>query len=79
MFDLEEITEKTLRGGQVTRAEALALYRQPLDELCRAANRIRMCFCADRFDICTIINGKSGKLFRELQILRPGALLRLRT
>lgn len=60
MFDMEAITEKTMGGGQVTREEALALYRQPLDELCRAANRIRMCFCADRFDICTIINGKSG-------------------
>jgi len=60
MFDMEEITEKILGGGQVTREEALALYRQPIDELCRAANRIRMYFCADRFDICTIINGKSG-------------------
>lgn len=60
MVAMEEITEKILGGGQVTKEEALALYRQPLDELCRAANRIRIHFCADRFDICTIINGKSG-------------------
>lgn len=60
MFHAEELIEKTLSGGQVTKQEALALYSQPLDELCSAANKIRIYFCANQFDICTIINGKSG-------------------
>ena len=60
MFDIEETIENTLSGRQVTKEEAMALYNQPLDELCSAANRIRMHFCANQFDICTIINGKSG-------------------
>lgn len=33
----------------------------PLDNLCKAANEIREYFCGNEFDICTIINGKSGR------------------
>ncbi len=60
MFDIEEALDKVSCSRQVTKEEALALYSQPLDELCSAANKIRIHFCADQFDICTIINGKSG-------------------
>ncbi|MDE6938677.1 MAG: biotin synthase BioB, partial [Lachnospiraceae bacterium] len=37
------------------------LYEEPLEEVCTAADEIRRYFCEDRFDLCTIINGKSGK------------------
>lgn len=52
---------KVMEGKELTKSEALALYDAPFEELCRAADEIRKHFCADRFDICTIINGKSGK------------------
>ena len=42
-------------------AEALQLYGEPLEELCLAADEIRYQFCGNRFDLCTIINGKSGR------------------
>lgn len=58
---LHSLTEKVLKGGQITREEALCLYDQPLDELCRQADKIRRHFCSSRFDLCTIINGKSGR------------------
>ncbi|MCD8181114.1 MAG: biotin synthase BioB [Firmicutes bacterium] len=61
MTNLQILTEKTLTGEPVTRAEALGLYGEPLDELCKSADKIRWHFCSDRFDICTIINGKSGR------------------
>lgn len=61
MKQLQELTEKVLSGGQVTKEEALFLYEQPLEELCESADRIRRQFCSNRFDICTIINGKSGR------------------
>jgi len=73
MFDMEKITEKTLGGGQVTRDEAIMLYRQPLDELCSAANKIRIHFCDDRFDICTIINGKSGSCSEDCKFCAQSA------
>ena len=39
----------------------IALSREPLEELCQAANAIREHFCGNVFDLCTIINGRSGK------------------
>lgn len=50
-----------MSGHTVSREEAISLISEPLDELCRAANEIRQRFCGDTFDMCTIINGKSGK------------------
>lgn len=61
MINLKELTEEILQGREISRSEALALYTLPLEELCRYADHIRRHFCADYFDLCTIINGKSGK------------------
>ena len=58
---IERMKEKVLDGEQITKEEALALYEAPLEELGRAADEIRKHFCGDAFDICTIINGKSGR------------------
>lgn len=61
MTELERLTKKVLEGGQVTGEEAMDLYDQPLEELCECADEIRRHFCGNQFDICTIINGKSGR------------------
>lgn len=60
MSVLDKFTEAVLHGAGITQEEALLLYEQPLQELCEHADRIRRHFCGDRFDLCTIINGKSG-------------------
>lgn len=60
MMNLQLLTDKTLSGEQISKAEAMFLYKQPLDELCESADKIRRQFCSNQFDICTIINGKSG-------------------
>lgn len=57
----EQLKENIYKGKAVTREEALLLYGQPLEELCRAADEIRNHYCENKFDICTIINGKSGR------------------
>lgn len=36
------------------------MYGQPLTELCEDADKIRRHFCGSQFDLCTIINAKSG-------------------
>lgn len=61
MEKITELMEQVLQGKQITREEALDLYGQPLPSLCESADRIRKEFCGNRFDICTIINGKSGR------------------
>lgn len=50
-----------MQGKQITLEEAVWLYQQPLEKLYRKADEIRAHFCSNRFDICTIINGKSGR------------------
>lgn len=57
----EQLKEKVLKGYLVTKEEAVRLYEEPLEEVCRGADEIRRFFCGDKFDICTIINGKSGR------------------
>ena len=44
----------------ITRRQALELFESPLKELLSAADDIRRRFCGDGFDLCTIINAKSG-------------------
>ena len=61
MTRLEEIKSKIYAGEYISKAEALEISEAPLQELCAAANDIREHFCGNVFDICTIINGKSGK------------------
>ena len=61
MVYVETLGNKILEGEMITKQEAIELYEQPLQELCQKANEIRKQFCSNRFDICTIINGKSGR------------------
>ncbi len=37
--------ERVKNGNPINREEALLLYKQPLEELCEAANAIRRHFC----------------------------------
>lgn len=59
-MNLKELTNEVINGKQITKEKALFLYAQPLSELCENADKIRRYFCSNRFDICTIINAKSG-------------------
>lgn len=59
-MDLHTLEQKVLQGEAITREEALWLYHQPLEELCAAADRLRQQFRGNTFDLCTIINAKSG-------------------
>lgn len=65
----EDIAKKTIQqykqiilsGGILDKHAALELAEFPLEVLCQAANEIRQIFCGNQFDLCTIINGKSGR------------------
>lgn len=56
-----KIKKKILNNEDISRQEALLLYEAPLAKLCTAADEIRQYFCGNTFDLCTIINAKSGK------------------
>ncbi len=61
MSFVDEMKQRVLSGKDISGKEALMLYDEPLQELYRAADEIRRRFCGNGFDLCTIINGKSGR------------------
>lgn len=61
MIDVETLGNEILEGKLITGQEAMELYNQPLEKLCQKADELRRQFCSNGFDICAIINGKSGR------------------
>ncbi|MFI3214057.1 MAG: biotin synthase BioB [Eubacteriales bacterium] len=61
MVNVLQLRAKIIEGYQIAKEETMELVDAPLEELCQAADEIRSFFCSDKFDICTIINGKSGR------------------
>lgn len=55
------LKEKVINGHSLTKEEAMHLSSAELSALCEAADQIRRHFCGNAFDMCSIINGKSGR------------------
>lgn len=70
---VEQLKNKVLGGGEVTREEALGLMDAPLESLSQAADQLREHFCGDRFDLCTIVNGKCGKCSEDCKYCAQSA------
>lgn len=58
---ITELVQKIYNNELITKEEAMGLLEVNLDELTKAADDIRAHFCGNEFDMCTIINAKSGK------------------
>lgn len=61
MINISKLKEIVLNGDLIRKDEAIELYYLNADELYSAADEIRKKFNGDRIDLCSIINGKSGK------------------
>lgn len=72
-MDVRALGAEVLEGKMISAREALWLYQQPLEELCGTADEIREHFCSNRFDLCTIINGKSGKCSEDCRFCAQSA------
>lgn len=58
---LYEMTNKIKNGYLINRKEAIKLLDYDFESLGKFANEIREYFLQNEFDICSIVNGKSGK------------------
>ena len=58
---VDKYKQKIIDGYELNRQDAIILANEPLNELTYGADEIRKHFCGNRFDMCTIINGKCGK------------------
>ena len=59
---IQKLKDRVLSGQELTGEEALSLAESaPLAPLCAAADEIRSHFCGNRFELCSIVNGKCGR------------------
>ena len=61
-MDITTLAEEIMKGRRISRQDDLDLFLTcDLKELCEGADRIRACFVGDKVDLCSIINGRSGR------------------
>ena len=57
-----ELAQEIVDGRRITREDDLSFFLNcDLKELCEGADRIRAYFIGDKVDLCSIINGRSGR------------------
>lgn len=62
MENLSAAADEVIAGRRLTRDDDLSfLTEADTDALCGNADRIRKALCGDRVDLCSIINGRSGR------------------
>ncbi|KEI87501.1 biotin synthase BioB [Clostridium botulinum] len=61
MSNIIKYKKKILNGDLLTKEEVEELLEEDIIDLAATANEIRESLCGNKFDLCTIINGKSGR------------------
>ncbi|MDY5051370.1 MAG: biotin synthase BioB [Candidatus Mucispirillum faecigallinarum] len=69
----KQIKDKIINGMDITYNEALSLINAPFDELLNCADEIREHFCKNIFDVCSIINAKSGRCSEDCKFCAQSA------
>lgn len=61
-MEIRKLSQEIINGKRLTREDDLSFFETAeLEELCRCADEIRKALCGDGIDLCSIINGKSGR------------------
>ena len=61
-MDIKALADEIIGGRRITRQDDLNMFLTcDLMELCEEADRIREHFIGDKVDLCSIINGRSGR------------------
>lgn len=61
-MDLKKLADDIINGKRLKREDDLSFFINcDLDALLESADKIREYFCGDKVDLCTIINGRSGR------------------
>lgn len=62
MATMMELAEEIIKGRRITKDDDLSIFLTcDLDELRAGADKIREYFIGDDVDLCSIINGRSGR------------------
>jgi biotin synthase len=61
-MDMIKLADEIIGGRRIKRGEELDYFiTSDIEQLCNGADKIRSHFCGDHVDLCSIINGRSGK------------------
>lgn len=61
-MDMLKLAQQIIEGKRLKRGDDYSVFLEcDLKELCQGADRIREYFVGDKVDLCSIINGRSGK------------------
>lgn len=61
-MDVLKLAQEIIDGRRIKRGDDLSIFLDcDLKELCEGADKIRAHFIGDKVDLCSIINGRSGK------------------
>ena len=61
-MNINQLANEIIKGRRLKRDDDLSFFlTADLSELCKGADRIRKELCGDHVDLCSIINGKSGR------------------
>ena len=72
-MDILTLTEEILAGRRIRRGEENLLLSAPTTGLLEGANRLRAAFCGNRADLCSIINGRSGRCSEDCKFCAQSA------
>lgn len=70
---LKEYVKGIKQGQRLTKEQVIKLLECDTEELMWAADEIREHFCGSQFDLCSIINGKSGKCSEDCKYCAQSA------
>lgn len=73
MTDIKVLKDMILKGYNISKEEALSLLHVDLGELLLQSKYITKYFHSNKFDLCTIINGKSGKCSEDCKYCAQSA------
>lgn len=61
-MDMLKLANEIIEGRRLGREDDLSIFiNANLDDLCKGADKIREHFVGDKIDLCSIINGRSGR------------------
>jgi len=59
---MKKLADEIIYGRRLTQEDDMTVFlRADLEELCQGADRIREIMAGDRLDMCSIVNGRSGR------------------
>lgn len=73
-MEIKKLVQEIINGRRLTRSENPAFFSTAdLEDLCKGANEIRQALCGDKIDLCSIINGKSGRCSEDCKFCAQSA------